>query len=108
MSVTAKRSLRWTLICDGAVREYPDGRQVCCDTAKGRIEYRRRIAVMAMRQHGICGLGAHLLRDETFEHSAGRGFDSSHRDDRISDEDGNKINCAACLDCNLRKGSVRI
>lgn len=129
MSVTAHPSLKWDLILDGAVREYPCGRQVCCDTVKGKREYQRRIEAMALRQHGICGLsgafrqqdvltksgiqsvitrGPHLLKNPTFEHSAGRGMNAGHRDDRITDRNGENMNCAACWDCNSEKGSRRL
>lgn len=108
MPVTAQPSLKWELILDDAVREYPDGRQVCCDTAKGKREYQRRIEAMSLRQHGICGLGHHLLKNPTFEHSAGRGMNAGHRDDRITDKNGENMNCAACYECNGRKGSQRV
>jgi hypothetical protein len=35
-------SLRYELICNGAVRKYPDGREVCEDSLAGRREYLRR------------------------------------------------------------------
>lgn len=107
MPVTAHTSLKWELICNGAVRKYPDGREVCCDTGKGMAEYSRRVSLMSLRQHNICGLGPHLLRVPTFEHSAGRGMNAGHRDDRIEDAEGNPMNCAACYRCNGEKGSVR-
>jgi len=47
------------------------------------------------------------VEQATFEHSAGRGFNSSHRDDRIVDEEGNEMNGAAHWDCNGAKGSRR-
>lgn len=107
MPVKAKPSLRYELICDGAVRQYPDKREVCCDTAKGHVEYKRRIAVMAMRQHNVCGLGPHLLYNATFGHDLGRGMNAGHRDDRIVDENDNPLNHAECFTCNGAKGSVR-
>ena len=108
MPVTAQPSLRYDLIYEGAVRRYHDGREVCCDTPKGRAEYGRRVAVMALRQHNVCGLGPHLLKQATFEHSDGRGMGAGHRDDRIVDEEGEPMNCAACWNCNAKKGSKRI
>jgi hypothetical protein len=36
-------SLRYELICNGAVRKYPDGREVCEDSLAGRREYLRRL-----------------------------------------------------------------
>ena len=107
MPVTAKPSLRYELILDGAVRRYPSGREVCCDTAKGEIEYRRRLAVMVLRQHNVCGVGPHLLKAATFDHEQGRGMGAAHRDDRIVDDDGLPMNAAVCWACNMRKGSVR-
>ena len=109
MTVSSKPSLRYELILDGAVRLYPDKREICCDTPKGKIEYRRRTELMRLRQHGICCLCPKLMSVEqaTFEHSAGRGFNSSHRDDRIVDEEGNEMNGAAHWDCNGKKGSRR-
>ena len=107
MPVTAKTSLKWELILDGAVRRYKDGREVCCDTAKGDREYDRRVVAMALRQHGICGLGPHLLFSPTFGHDKGRGMNAGHRDDRIIDDDGNPMNHAECFLCNGRKGSRR-
>jgi len=108
MPVTATPSLRYELILDDAVRLYPDGREVCCDTRKGKVEYSARVAAMALRQHGVCGLGPHLLRNATFGHDKGRGMDSAHRDDRIVDENGEPMNHAECMQCNLQKGSRRI
>jgi hypothetical protein len=107
MPVTAEPSLRYELTHDGAVRRYPDRREVCCDTAKGKREYNHRVETMSLRQHGICGLGPHLLRTPTFGHDKGRGMDAGHRDDRIVDENGEPMNHAECWDCNGRKGSRR-
>ena len=39
-------SLRYELICNGAVRKYPDGREVCEDSLAGRREYLRRLEAM--------------------------------------------------------------
>ena len=107
MSVSATPSLRYELILDGAVRRYHDGREVCCDTVRGNKEYDRRVAAMALRQHGICGLGPHLLCSPTFGHDKGRGMNAAHRDDRIVDENGDPMNHAECFLCNGRKGSRR-
>lgn len=107
MSVTAKPSLRYTLICDGAVRQYPNGREVCCDTAKGKAEYSRRVAEMAMRQHNVCGLGPHLLNNATFGHDLGRGMNAAHRDDRVVNGNGEPMNHAECFTCNGANGSRR-
>lgn len=107
MPVTAHPSLKWDLILDGAARRYPDGREKCCDTPKGKREYQKRIFEMGLRQHNVCGLGPHLLRDPTFEHTDLRGAGGSRRDDRIWDAEGNPMNLAACGYCNNRKGSRR-
>jgi hypothetical protein len=107
MPVTATPSLRYDLILDGAVRRYHDGREVCCDTAKGEIEYKRRLSIMILRQHNVCAYAPHLLKDATFDHADGRGMGAAHRDDRIVDEEGDPMNSAVCWACNMRKGSVR-
>lgn len=109
MPVTAHPSLKWELILDGAVRQYPDGREVCCDTAKGKAEYKRRTEEAALRQHGICSRGPHLIRNPTFDHSTrprsnGGGF----RDDRIWDANQDPINSCSCYDCNGQAGSKRL
>ena len=103
MAVSAKPSLRYELICDGAVRKYPDGREVCCDTAKGCKEYQRRTGDMAENQKWLCILCGELMHPYhvTFEHLAGRGMGAGHRDDRES------VNGAAHLWCNSEKGSKR-
>ena len=46
------QSLRYSTILDGAVRVYPDGREVCQDSPAGWKEYSRRIDVMLQRQQG--------------------------------------------------------
>jgi hypothetical protein len=107
MPVTATPSQHYNLILDDAVRQYHDRREVCCDTRKGKAEYSRRVAEMALRQHNVCGLGPHLLRNATFGHDKGRGMGAAHRDDRILDENGEPMNHAECWECNGRKGSRR-
>lgn len=107
MPVTARTSLKWELILDGAVRKYPDQREVCCDTRKGEEEYQRRIEQMSLRQHGICSRGPHLLRNPTFDHSTKcRGMGSAFRNDAIVDKNGEPINSASCYTCNGAAGSV--
>lgn len=109
MPVTAAPSLRYDLILDGAVRRYPSGREVCCDTVKGKKEYNRRVASMALRQHGICSRGAHLLKNPTFDHSTRcRGNGGGFRDDRIADDEGNWLNSCSCWNCNGQAGSVKL
>jgi len=108
-------SLRYELICDGAVRRYPDGREVCRSTAKGRVEYKRRTLEMARRQQAVCGICHDPLRlmldgnwnaasQVTFHHADGRGMGGARRNDSIAPETGN---CAAHWDCNGKQGSRR-
>lgn len=94
--------------------KFPDGREICdLATAKGRKEYHARALAMAERQGWICGCGCGRRMFEitdmpwsmTFEHCNGRG--ASKHDDRIKDENGNEMNMAFRLDCNLRAGSPK-
>ena len=39
-------SLRYSTILNGAVRVYPDGREVCQDSSAGWREYKRRVEAM--------------------------------------------------------------
>jgi hypothetical protein len=55
-------SLRYELICDGAVRRYPDGREVCVDSYAGRREYLRRLELMLKRQEWRCCLCGKRIR----------------------------------------------
>lgn len=98
-------SLRYELICNGAVRRYPDGREVCQDSPEGRKEYTRRIAVMVRRQNCRCCLCPDRLyiADATFEHQRRRGFGAAFRDDRI-EKDGQPFNGAAHWICNHERG----
>lgn len=105
-------SLRYELILDGAVRKYPDGREVCQGNTAGRLEYAGRIEEMKYRQNGICCI-CHKEKDAlgltgtwTFEHSDLRGMGGARRDDRI-EIDGQPINGAAHFWCNALKGSKR-
>lgn len=101
-------SLKFEII-DHAYRVYPDGRQVCTDSERGRQEYRDRKHHMWMRQHGICTKCKLWIREgtETFDHDAGRGLGGAHRDDRIVLPDGEMINSAMHWGCNVQKGSKR-
>lgn len=109
MTVTATPSLRYKLIHDDAVREYKNGRQVCCDTVKGQAIYKQRTAAMQLRQHNVCSRGNHLIVNPTFDHSTrGRGMGAAFRDDRIEDENGEPINSCSCFYCNGKAGSVRL
>lgn len=109
MPVSNKPSLRYDLVLSGSVREYPDGRQVCCDTISGKAEYKRRTEEMRLRQHNICSRGPHLIVNPTFDHSTrGRGMGGAYRDDRIVDDAGNPLNSCSCWTCNGQAGSVKL
>jgi hypothetical protein len=105
MTVSAKSSLRYKLILGGAVREYPDGRQVCCDTPKGKAIYQSRIEHMRLRQHNICARGNHPIVDPTFDHERSRGGHGGFRDDRVENEAGKWMNGCSCCLCNGLAGS---
>ena len=99
--------LRYELILDGAVRVYPDGRQVCQDNLAGRREYLRRLEIMLTRQSYrccLCGERIKSKQDATFEHQRRRGMGGAFRDDRIYDGDGLMINGAAHWVCNRERG----
>jgi hypothetical protein len=98
-------SLRYELILNGAVRRYPDGREVCQDSPAGWKEYKRRVEAMLERQNWRCGLCGKRLRlsDATFEHQRRRGLHAAFRDDSI-ERDGRPWNSAACWVCNGEKG----
>lgn len=105
-------SMRYSLILEGAVMKYADGREVCQPSMKGAQEYHRRIQTMAERQDQICCLckdEKNLMKpwDTTFEHLNGRGMNAAWRDDRIEDEQGKPMNGAAHFGCNIKKGSKR-
>lgn len=93
-------SLRYTTILNGAVRVYPDGREVCTDSSAGWKEYKRRVEAMLLRQGGRCCLcGKRLaLSQATFEHQRRRGMGAAWRDDRAD------CNGAAHWVCNSEKG----
>lgn len=96
------------------IEHFDDGREVCNQKTKiGKMEYRRRVLEMARRQGYQCGLQVSsrcpvflALEYATFEHVDGRGMGGSHQDDRI-EKDGKPYNCAACVWCNIEKGSKR-
>jgi hypothetical protein len=79
------QSLRYATILDGALRVYPDGREVCMDSPAGWKEYSRRIDVMLQEQGGKCCLCKNRLYrgDATFEHMRRRGFGAAFRDDSL-------------------------
>jgi hypothetical protein len=98
-------SLRYTTILDGAVRVYPDGREVCQDSTAGWREYKRRVSTMVERQKHRCSLCNRRLAvsEATFEHQRRRGMGAAWRDDRIT-KDGQDWNGAAHWVCNSEKG----
>jgi hypothetical protein len=98
-------SLRYTTLLDGAVRVYPDGREVCQDSAEGWREYKRRVKVMLQRQGHRCSLCTRplALGNATFEHQRRRGMGAASRDDRI-EKDGQEFNGAAHWVCNGVRG----
>ena len=98
-------SLRYQMILNGAVRVYPDGREVCQDSPAGWKEYKRRVEAMLLRQGGRCCLcGKRLaLSQATFEHQRRRGMGAAWREDRIT-KDGADWNGAACWVCNGENG----
>ena len=100
-----EKSLRYTVILDGAVRVYPDGREVCQENAAGHREYARRVQVMVQRQNFRCCLCKRRLSisNATFEHQRRRGMHAAFRDDRI-EKDGQPYNGAAHWVCNSEKG----
>lgn len=99
-------SLRYELICNGSVRRYPDGREVCEDSPAGYAEYKRRVGLMLQIQGYRCCLCEKRLSasDATFEHQRRRGMGSAFRDDRIFDEVGRKLNGVSHWVCNVERG----
>lgn len=99
--------LYFALTCDGAVRQYRDGREVCQDSPAGWREYNRRLDIMLDRQQWICCLCPDRIRsrsDATFEHQRRRGMGAAFRDDRILNDKGEWTNGAAHWECNSAKG----
>lgn len=87
-----------------AVRTFPDGREVCLDTAAGRREYYRRADVVYEEYRHRCWLcGGSLIRDSmAVDHKIPKGTNSGWRDDRIENI------APAHYPCNSRRGSRRI
>jgi hypothetical protein len=100
-----EHSLRYTAILDGAVRVYPDGREVCQENTQGWREYKCRVEVMVRRQNFRCCLCQRRLSagNATFEHQRRRGMHAAFRDDRIT-KDGEDWNGAAHWVCNGERG----
>lgn len=101
-----EQSMRYTVMLDGAVRVYPDGREVCNDhTVAGLKEYKRRIVAMVERQNSKCCLCGKKLHPNaaTFEHQRRRGMHAAFRDDRIT-KNGQDWNGAAHWVCNGERG----
>jgi hypothetical protein len=98
--------LRFELIQGGAVRVYPDGREVCQDNAQGWRIYAERVREMVQRQNYRCSLcgGRISVATATFEHQRRRGMGAAFRDDRIIDAEGNWMNSAAHWVCNSERG----
>lgn len=99
--------------------KYPDGREVCDTTAKGKLEYHTRTMLMGARQNfrcaaKDCGVPMSLMNGRqdsiTFDHGNTRGMGGAWRDDRIdlTNDNGEWINTAMCWRCNSEKGSKRI
>jgi hypothetical protein len=98
--------LRFELIQGGAVRKYPDGREVCQDNALGRRIYKQRVSEMVQRQNFRCSLCKRRLgaSEATFEHHRRRGLGGAFREDRIIDEKRNWLNSASHWVCNVKRG----
>ena len=101
-------SLRYETILDGAVRLYPDGREVCQDNAAGYREYKRRVQVMVQRQKYRCCLCKRRLSqsEATFEHQRRRGMHAAFRDDRIV-KGWSGVERGSALGVQLREGVSR-
>lgn len=84
----------------GAVKIYPDGREICLD----RAEYKGRTLAMHIRQKGLCAICGKWMETPTFDHECSRS--GGKRDDRIL-VDGNPKNAAVHDLCNRLKGSKR-
>lgn len=95
-------SQHYELICDGAVRRYRDGREVCQDSAAGWREYKRRLGVMVQRQLFRCPRCNRRLSLAwaTFDHwPIKRRMGAAFRDDRVELPDGEEINRAVHWEC---------
>jgi 5-methylcytosine-specific restriction endonuclease McrA len=87
-----------------AVKIFPDGREVCQDSAAGKREYYRRADEVWERYGKCCWLcGKSLDRGAmAVDHIRPKGTNSAWRDDRA-------FNIApACYPCNSRRGSRRM
>jgi len=82
-------SLRYRTVLNGAVRVYPDGREVCTNSKAGWIEYNRRVKLMWERQgRRCCDCGKALaLGNATFEH---RGREASEQAQLLMLHQGNR------------------
>ena len=83
---------------------YPDGREVCQNTAAGRALYRFRRRIAWYLQNGICAICHEPVSmvQATTDHIKPRKMGGSERDDR-------QENLAAVhWWCNSKKGSQRI
>ena len=92
-----------------SITTYPDGREVCTETAAGKREYKARITEMWLRQEGVCPITGKWVDQNVaqFDHEAGRGSNGGHRDDRTLNDDGEWQNAAVSPEGNSIKGSKR-
>lgn len=86
------------------VRYYPDGREVCQETAAGKREYEDRRTISWTKQKGLCALCGEWLHpiEATTDHIKPRGMGGARRDDRQEN-----IQAVHAL-CNSAKGSKRL
>ena len=91
----------------GAFKTYPDKREVCYETARGREEYNLRRDLMAERQNGCCCLCGKTMMPWTisFEHEISKGHGGAKADDRI-EANGKWINGVSHGWCNVKRGST--
>lgn len=104
MTILSKRTPSKYPIVNG-VMTYPDGREVCQESAVGKREYSDRTDTMCERQNNRCAICGQYLHRPSFDHECSRG--GGKRDDRITNPDGTWKNAAVHFGCNGLKGSVR-
>jgi hypothetical protein len=103
---TLSPSLSKYPVIDGV--EYREGREICQQgTAAGDRAYKYRLSVMCDRQYGLCAICGLWMSDPTFDHESGRGHGGGMRNDAIVDAEGNWVNAAVDLRCNVQKSSKR-
>lgn len=90
-----------------AVKKIGD-REICnLETREGREIYAERTSQMASRQRFRCAICKHPQLGMQFDHESGRGHGGGHRNDAITNAEGEWINAALCSNCNQWKGSKR-